>query len=648
MGKNLTSHSLAINCKEHMQQQQAVLEEEKVGSVVRVEPKAESGAVVQGESEAVHEEAYQSKEVIATPKRLTARDVLGRLIAYLKPNKARFALGLFCGISVAFAQTGIAFMLGDFARSAQGEDGRINMQKIVIACAGIIVLYGVQGLLKYGQAMNMSVVAMRLGLAVRRDVYAHMQKFSLSFFYRRQTGALMATLTGDVARLQNSALMVKDIISSPIQAVVFLIALFSISWQLTLTAMIVVPIMAYAIQRLTKRLRDISRMAQSEQSGVAAVMEETLAAPRIVQSFGAEEREIERFNAANEQGIRIQLKTLDKTARLGPVVDFIGAFAVAALLYLGVAVYHVKFDNILKMLFVMSQLSNQITAMGGLRANWEEMMGAADRIFTEVLDVVPDIRDAPNAKDLSHVKGRIVFEHMSFHYNADVPVLRNINLTIEPGQVVAIVGQTGSGKSTLVDLIPRFYDPTHGRVLVDGQDIKYVTLSSLRSQLAIVEQAVTLFSGTIRDNICYGKPDATDEEVIAAAKAANVHKFIVSMPDGYNTHVGQRGQTLAGGQRQRIAIARALIKKPQILLLDEATSALDSQTEAILQEALSTWMRGRTVLIIAHRLSTIVDADKIVVLDQGHIVETGTHHELMAKRGLYCAFYETQQRGPQT
>jgi ATP-binding cassette, subfamily B, bacterial MsbA len=329
------------------------------------------------------------------------------------------------------------------------------------------------------------------------------------------------------------------------------------------------------------------------------------------------------------------------------VVDFIGAFAVAALLYLGVAVFDVKFDSILKMLLIMSQLSGQITAMGGLRASWEEMMGAADRIFTEVLDLVPEIKDAPNAKDLPKIDGKIVFENLSFHYNADVPVLRGINLTIEPGQVVAIVGQTGSGKSTLVDLIPRFYDPTHGRILVDGQDIRTITLSSLRSQLAIVEQAVTLFSGTIRDNICYGKPDATDEEVIAAAKAANVHKFIASMPDGYNTHVGQRGQTLAGGQRQRIAIARALIKKPQILLLDEATSALDSQTEQILQEALHTWMKGHTVLIIAHRLSTIVDADKIVVLDQGHIVETGTHHELMENRGLYCAFYETQQRGPQ-
>jgi ATP-binding cassette, subfamily B, bacterial MsbA len=621
-------------------QQQVVSEPPRNSS----EPPRNSSEPPRNSSEPPREtETPSLPSLLTTPKRLTGRDVQKRLIPYLMPNKWRFALGLFCGISVAFAQTGIAFLIGDFARSAQHD-----MNKIILACVGIVVLYGVQGLLKYGQAMNMSVVAMRLGLGVRRDVYTHIQKLSLAFFYKRQTGALMATLTGDVGRLQNAALMVKDIISSPIQAIVFLAALFSISWQLTLAAMLVVPVMAYAIQRLTKRLRDISRMSQAEQSGVASVMEETLSAPRIVQSFSAEAREVERFNDANEQGIRMQLKTLDKTARLGPVVDFIGAFAVAALLYLGVARFGVTFDNLLKMLVIMSQLSSQITAMGGLRANWEEMMGAADRIFTETMDIVPEIRDAPNAKDLPHVKGKIVFENLSFHYNADVPVLRNIDLTIEPGQVVAIVGQTGSGKSTLVDLIPRFYDPTMGRILVDGQDIKTVTLSSLRSQLAIVEQAVTLFSGTIRDNICYGKPDATDEEVIAAAKAANVHKFIASMPEGYQTHVGQRGQTLAGGQRQRIAIARALIKKPQILLLDEATSALDSQTEAILQEALATWMRGRTVLIIAHRLSTIVDADKIVVLDQGKIVETGTHRELMENRGLYSAFYETQQRGPQT
>ena len=625
-----------------MQQQQAVLEEENGRVEPRVLPQEEEERATQSQ------DVIDLTPVVALPQRLTARDVQKRLIMYLKPHRVRMFWGLVCGISVAFAQGGFAWLVGDFAQSAQGKDGHTDMHRILLACLGIVALYGVQGLLKYGQAMNMSMVAMRMGLDVRRDVYAHLQKLSLSFFSKRQTGALMATLTGDVGRLQNSALMAKDIIASPIQALIFLVMLFGISWQLTLASLIVVPIMAFAIQQLTKKLRDISRLAQAELSGVASVMEETLSAPRIVQSFGSEEREVERFNRANTQSIWVQLKTVDRTARLGPVVDFIGAFAVAGLLYLGAGTFLLDFPRLIRMLLIMNQLASQVNALGGLRASWEEMMGAADRIFTEVLDVVPEIRNLPGATELPPVKGEICFEGVSFSYNPETPTLKNINLTIEPGEIVAFVGQTGAGKSTIVDLIPRFYDPTHGRILIDGQDIKHVTLSSLRENLAIVEQAVALFSGTIRDNICYGKPDATDEEVIAAASAANIHKFIISLPEGYKTHVGQRGQTLAGGQRQRIAIARALLKKPQILLLDEATSALDSQTEMILQEALHTWMKGRTVIIIAHRLSTIVDADKIVVLDHGAIVEMGTHHQLMAKRGLYATFYETQQRGPQT
>jgi subfamily B ATP-binding cassette protein MsbA len=519
---------------------------------------------------------------------------------------------------------------------------------MVWICSGVVFLYAIQGTLKYLQSVLLATVAQRVGVEIRRDIYAHLQSLSLGYFHKRRTGALMSTLTNDVGKLQNAAMMMKDIVATPIQMLAFLLKMFSISWHLSIFTFLVIPLMAAAIQRLTRRLRSISETTQARLADVSAVMEETLAAPRIVRAFVSEERELKRLDQASDEAVRSQLKAVRRSARLGPIVDLLGATGVAAVLYYGsqeVFAGRLTTGQLSGFLLLVSQLANASNALGSLKSGWEEMMGAADRIFSEILNVVPEIRDAPDAQSLPLVEGRIEFRNVYFSYTQGIPVLTGINLTIEPGQVLALVGETGSGKTTLADLVPRFYDPTHGNVFIDGYDLRNVTVSSLRKQIGIVPQDTLLFSGTVRDNIAYGRRDATAAQVREAAQAANIMSFIESLPDGYQTAIAERGASLSGGQRQRIAIARALLANPRILILDEATSALDAQTEALVQQALETLMKERTTIIIAHRLSTIVNADKIVVLRRGgEIAEMGTHAELMAKGGVYAALFETQRR----
>ena len=402
--------------------------------------------------------------------------------------------------------------------------------------------------------------------------------------------------------------------------------------------------MALVIRQLTTKVRSLTTEGQERLGEVATVLEETLSAPRVVKAFSAEARETERFEKTNEAAVGVSLRIARRTALLSPLVDWIGSIAIAVILYVG-TVMRVGADEFVAFIAVANQLANSVSGLGNLRSGFEELAGAADRIYREVLDVPSTLLDAPGATALPPITGEVIFENITFGYDPEQPVLSGIDLTIVPGAVVALVGATGAGKSTLADLIPRFYDPTAGRVLVDGVDIKTVTIRSLRQQIGIVPQDTILFSGTIQSNIAYGKPEATLEEIEAAARAANAHEFILVQPDGYQTLVGERGVTLSGGQKQRLAIARALLTNPRILIFDEATSALDTQTESVVQEALGTWFKGRTTVIIAHRLSTIVNADKIVVLQHGRVAEQGTHTELLAQSGLYAALYDAQQKG---
>ena len=438
-------------------------------------------------------------------------------------------------------------------------------------------------------------------------------------------------------------MLLRDGVVLPVQAVVYLVYMLRASLEMAAVTLVSVPIMVGVIQLITRKLRALSAESQRRLADATSILSETLSAPRVVQAFSAEEREVARFNQANESAFEAAMRGIRRTSLLTPSVDWIGAVALALVLYAGVY-FQVPMGRFILFIAMANLLASSISGIGNVRGQFEELLGAADRIFTQVLDVVPSIRDAENAPTLPAISGCVVFENVSFAYD-DTPVLQNLSLTIEPGEVVAFVGPTGAGKSTLADLIPRFNDPTRGRVLVDGVDIKTVQIASLRQQIGIVPQDSILFSGTIRSNIAYGKPGATDDEIIAAACAANAHDFIQAQPQGYDTVVGERGTTLSGGQKQRLAIARALLTNPHILIFDEATSALDAQTESVVQEALGTWFKGRTTIIIAHRLSTIVNADKIVVLQEGKIAEVGTHTALLASSGLYSLLYNAQQRG---
>ena len=593
-----------------------------------------------------------SDAAVTQPASLTSPPLNNRqrLLAYLTPHKGVLTVGLLCGALASVVEGGTAYVLKSFIDSL-GDPAQRRF--LIWICLGIVVLYFLLGLFKYGQTILLATAAQKIGQDIRRDIYGHLQKFSLGYFHRRRTGAIMSTLQSDAAKVQNAAMLLKDLVNAPVAAAIFLGILFKESWVLTCFLLLAVPVMAVAIQRLTRRLRALSKDTQDRLGEMSAVMEETISAPRIVRAFSAENREMARFDSASEHALQAQLRSVTRSARLGPTVDTIGAVGVAVVLFIGgtlVVNGQMTTGSLLAYLLIAAKISTNVNAIGGIKSTYEDMMGAADRIFSDVLDVQPEITDAPNAHVLPPVSGRIAFENVSFAYSPDTPVLSEINLIIEPGQVVAFVGETGAGKSTLADLVPRFYDPTGGRITVDGHDLRAVTMASLRGKIGIVPQESVLFSGTLRENLTYGRPNATDEEVRNAARVTNIADFIESLPDGYETRVGERGSTLSGGQRQRVAIARALLADPRILIMDEATSALDAKTEASVKAALDRLLTGRTTLIIAHRLSTIQNADKIVVLSQGRIAETGTHTDLLARDGIYARLYATQakQKEPPT
>jgi len=482
---------------------------------------------------------------------------------------------------------------------------------------------------------------------LRRKLFSHLLSLSPAQFEREGTGGLLSRLTGDVVVLQQSiGSQVSDVVQAPLAISIALSLMLALNWKLTLIVMCLTPLVTALIVMAGRMIRKLVTLAQDRLAELNSYLAELLANVHVIQSFTREPFETEQAARLNQRYYSDSMRSVLIMEVLAPGTEFLAT--VAMIVGLSMGGFQVLRGNMTPeafiLFFVLAQrATTQFKRLAQLNRMIQQTSGAGERIFS-LLDTAPIIRDAPHAQPLPTVEGGVRFDRLSFRYGAGGEVLSGVNFTASPGEVIAIVGPSGAGKSTLVRLMLRFYDPTEGRILVDDRDLRHVTLSSLREQIGIVPQECVLFSGTVRDNIRYGKLDASEEEVIAAASAANALEFIERLQEGFDSQVGERGSRLSGGQRQRVAIARVLLKNPRILILDEATSALDSESEHLVRLALEHLMQGRTTFVIAHRLSTVRHAGRILVLDRGSVAETGSHEELLGMRGLYSRLYEMQFR----
>ena len=571
-----------------------------------------------------------------------------RLLSYVRPYLFRVIVALACTALAAAAQLYIPWIIKDVIDDVLTAK---DMVMLNIIAGGIIVIFLLRGIFYYGQTYLMAYVGQRVIIDIREALYRQLQRLSLSYFESRRTGAIMSYITNDVAALQVA--LVESAIEMITESVILLgsmVAMFAIDPMLTLLTLITMPLVFTAINIFGKKLRRAGSVMQERAADITSVLQETVLAVRVIKSFVREDYEIERFGRENYHNFRAQMKSAQLMATLTPLIEFLAAIGVTVIIWYGgreVVGGHLTTGALMAFLIYVVNLSNPIKRLSRVYGNIQRALAAAQRVF-EVLDTRPDIEDMPGATELPPIKGEVAFHNVTFEYKPGEPALIDISLTAKPGQVVAIVGPSGAGKTTIANLIPRFYDPTAGDIAIDGVDIKTVTLSSLRRQIGIVPQETMLFNGSVYENILYGDLDASRDAVIEAARAANAHNFITEMPQGYDTQSGERGTKLSGGQRQRIAIARAILKNPRVLILDEATSALDTESEALVQEALDKLMLGRTSFVIAHRLSTVQRADVILVMEKGRIVERGSHAQLINSGGLYSKLYQVQFDGQRT
>lgn len=525
------------------------------------------------------------------------------------------------------------------------ENGR--MHTLYVLCTVLFVVFLLKNLFAYLVTYFLAIIEGGIVRDFRKAIFSHLTQLSLSYFTNERKGELIVRMTSDIEQVQSSVVgSFKGLVRHPLVAISMLIAMFFISWKLTLFVLLILPISGYAISRVSKTLKKNASIGQDRLSRLISIVDEVIGGMRIVKAFGAEQREQEKFSVQNDAYYQAYKKVYRRRELVQPVTETLSVIIIVAVLLYGGSLIINGTNQMTAALFltyigIFSQLLPPIKGIGVALGDIAKGTASSERIF-QLLDTKPDIINVPNATSFPKEFTTIEYKGVHFSYG-EKTVLQDINLTIKKGEIIAFVGPSGGGKTTLADLLPRFHDVKQGQICINGVDIKQFDLNTYRTHFGIVTQHPILFNDTIANNIRYGKPNASIDEIITAAKIANAHEFILQTENGYDTLVGERGSKLSGGQQQRICIARAVLQNPEILILDEATSALDNESEKLVQDALYAVMKGRTAIVIAHRLSTIQNADKIVVLDKGEIVETGTHQELSQKGGLYHKYLSMMQ-----
>ncbi|HEY4690536.1 MAG TPA: ABC transporter ATP-binding protein [Anaerolineae bacterium] len=566
--------------------------------------------------------------------------VARRLLGYLTPQRRAIALAM------AFMLVAtIGDLAGPFLIKVAIDNGvTLGAANVLwLATAAYMLVYLVWWLFTRARIGIMAVAGQTIIFNLRAELFDHLQVLSLGFFSRHAVGRLISRVVNDVGVMRE---MITWALVAVVRDVLYLVGLvvtmLLLDWRLSLLTFLVLPVMGVATALWRSRAREAYRWTRRSQSRVTGTLAENIAGVRVVQSFSREEHNYDRFaNDVNNDNFDANVASALLTSVFFPTVDFIGSLATGLVVWIGgsqVLGQAITPGVLVAFVLYIDQFFNPIRDLAQRYNTFQSTMAAGERIF-EVLDTDAEIVDRPDAIEMPRIDGHVSYEDVSFAYEDGAPVLSRVSFEVQPGQMVALVGETGAGKSSLVKLLTRFYDVTGGRVRIDGIDVRGVTQKSLRRQMGVVLQDTFLFGGTVADNIRFGRPDATDDEVLAAAEAVGAHEFIARMPNGYNTEVEEGGAVLSVGQRQLISFARALLADPRVLILDEATSSVDTQTEKRIQAALAALLQGRTAFVIAHRLSTIVKADLILVIDGGQIVERGTHHELLAQRGRYYDLY---------
>jgi len=564
-----------------------------------------------------------------------------QILPYIRPQLKTILQAFVCTLVFTAGWPILARIVQEIAKNV-GAGDLVGILKVSGIAAGVLF---VRGVAHFGQDSLMAKAALKITLTIRTKVYAHLQTLSLNYFETTRTGDLTYRLTEDIDRIGEVIYKAfHDFTPCVLQLIVVVGYMIYLNWELTVAVIILAPLMAILIGAFGEKLLTFSRRSQQQISNLSSILTEVFGGIRLIQAFAAEQHELERFTREADKNRRAKYSAERLKALQYAVVGFLEAMCIILLFFLGgwqISQKHLTGNEFVGYIVAVAMLIDPISHLTSNYNDFKEGQASFDRIF-DLFKIKPLVIERHGAKNLPEVHGKVEFGQVHFAYNDDQPILNNINLTIAPGEMIALVGSSGAGKTSLVNLIPRFYDPQQGKILIDGVDIAQITLKSLRQQIGIVPQDTLLFSGTIAENIAFGQIDFNLKDVQKAAKIANADQFISQFSQGYYTYLGERGVNLSGGQKQRIAIARAIYLNPRILILDEATSALDSESEALVQEALERIMQDRTVFVIAHRLATVRKADRILVLDKGIVIESGTHGELLTHGGKYSEFHTRQ------